>query len=318
MISEGSSPILKGDCTGNLFRSGYTHGTGRPTPFERIPIEGANHVLSTPGLGAHTCFGDFNRDGSLDVVTVDSSTEIQDGDGWSLYAQDGVVLNVDWSSSARVREVYALPTPVRDRERPLGQLGSHDMRCAVADLDGDGDDDIFVSSAIGDVYWQGLEVADWDSQYQVYLNQGDWTFEDVSDSAFPGRGPLEPPGFSPTFGDFNADGVLDLFFPGNNIRLGGTDEPGPIWLGNGDGTFRRGALPDLVAMAYTAKDLVVEFADMPENEASGVTIGEIAPLRRATGEVDFLVPVTAEVSSPPDFVPTPTIFLVFIPAGVHS
>jgi len=320
-ISEATSPILMGDCTGNLFRSGYTHGTGRPLHYEKIPIEGADHVLSTPGLGAHTCFGDFNRDGSLDVVTVDSSTEIQDGDGWSLYAQDGVVLNVDWSSSARVREVYALPTPVRDRERPLGQLGSHDMRCAVADLDGDGYDDIFVSSAIGDVYWQGLEVADWDSQFQVYLNKGDWTFEDISDSAFPGRGPWEVPGFSILLEDFNADGVLDLFLSGGNISLTGGEggEPNPIWLGNGDGTFRRGGLPDLVAMAYTGRDRVVEFADIPDNVVDGVIIGEIAPLRRATGEIDFLVPVTSRAgysSAVPSGVPT--IFLVFIPAGVHS
>ena len=72
-------------------------------------------------------------------------------------------------------------------------------------------------------------------------------------------------------------------------------------------------------MAHTANDLVVEFGNLPDNVASGVSIGEIAPLRRATGEVDFLVPVTALVYDPADDTTQVLwVFLVLIPAGVHS
>ncbi|CAM2070693.1 CRTAC1 family protein [Sulfidibacter corallicola] len=88
---------------------------------------------------------------------------------------------------------------------------------AVADVDRDGDEDLFFVSGS-----QGANA--------LYRNNGDGTFTDIAEAA----GVALPERFDcgPVFADFTADGWPDLF-------LGGIQGSKPLLLANnGDGTFR--------------------------------------------------------------------------------
>ena len=89
---------------------------------------------------------------------------------------------------------------------------------AASDYDGDGDDDIFFGDG---------------ESPRLYRNEGNWSFKDVTETAFQGKlgenGRL--PGTSVgLFIDFDNDGDQDLF-------VGRSTAPNKLYANNGDGTF---------------------------------------------------------------------------------
>lgn len=305
LVGDNVAPIWRGDCSGNFTRLIY----GGPNP---VPLTGATGLeVDGPGWGMGMCVGDFNGDGSMDVVYTDAIVRTTGEKAKS--PQNNVILDVDWTQAApTIRAVHALPIPVLDRGSSVGTEKSHDMRCIVADLDRDGDDDIFISSTV----WPDDNVSWGGSQFQVYLNQGNWTFTDVSDTAFQNRSTDWAFGFNPILRDLNGDGVPDLIFSGRAYE--GSIPLNPVWLGNGDGSFRQSTRVNMGELRRQAADLVNAYANLPA-WAHHLAVDEIAPVRRATGEYDFLVThvATDNVAVPGSPHGVPTIYVVFIPLGVR-
>jgi hypothetical protein len=175
-------------------------------------------------VGAGCVFFDFDNDGWMDVYLVNSGpsdfyTPKQPLKN-ALYRNNGDGTFVDVTARAGVAG------------------GTFGMGAAAADFDGDG--------------WQDLYVTSYGSNI-LYRNNGDGTFVDVT-----ARAGVAAPGWSTcaTWFDFDKDGKLDLFVSGfvlynkemscGNNRLGQRyyciprvfkPRPSKLFRNNGDGTF---------------------------------------------------------------------------------
>src|SRR3984893_9270218 len=75
---------------------------------------------------------------------------------------------------------------------------------------------------------------------RLFRNRGDGTFEDVTQAA--GIGAAVGPGLGVVCADFNGDGWPDIYAANDGSA-------NLLWLNNGNGTFREGAL--LAGAAYS-------------------------------------------------------------------
>ncbi|MGA9642822.1 MAG: FG-GAP-like repeat-containing protein [Terriglobales bacterium] len=146
--------------------------------------------------------GDFNGDGKLDVVSINS--------GGSEYELDVAIGNGDGTfQSTVIQNIYSIsqPTP---------------YAMAVGDFNGDGRLDVAL--------W-GVSGADNASEVVIFLGNGNGTFTYSSTYAAPNSTDFNPGSNSLYVADFNGDGKLDLaaLTPYNGVF---------IFLGKGDGTFQ--------------------------------------------------------------------------------
>ncbi|MBM4268821.1 MAG: hypothetical protein FJ144_19770 [Deltaproteobacteria bacterium] len=269
---DGDLDLFVGAAEGaeaHLFRN---RGDGT---FEDV-TEAAELSFTRPAISAS--FGDYDRDGDLDLavshwassladgskehlwrndgdgtftdvselrgIVLEESPAIPglvftfaptfadlDGDGWPelLYSSDFHVSQVFHNDQGTFRDVT---TAVISDENGMGS--------AVADYDGDGDLDWFVSSI-----WDPTAITDphvGKTGNRLYRNLGDGSFEDATDEAGVREGDW---GWGSTFADLNNDGHLDLFHV-NGFGLiqyhGPTwlpfmEDPARLFVSDGDGTF---------------------------------------------------------------------------------
>ena len=156
------------------------------------------------GLSGGAIMDDFDGDGLLDVMTS----------SWGL--RDQLQLFVSRGDGTFVE---------RTEEAGLvGLVGG--LNLVQADYDNDGDIDVFVPRGA----WRRKAGRIPNS---LLRNDGDGTFTDVTEAA----GLLT---FHPTqvaaWGDYDGDGVLDLFV--GNESMPDDPQPSELWHGEGDGTFR--------------------------------------------------------------------------------
>ena len=108
------------------------------------------------------------------------------------------------------------------------------MGGSVADYDNDGDLDWFVSAiASEDVDNPGFDGN------RLYRNDGDGTFEDVTDEAGVRVGGW---GWGSCFADFNNDGLLDIFHVNGWYDERFAQLPSKLFIARGDGSFEESAL----------------------------------------------------------------------------
>lgn len=91
---------------------------------------------------------------------------------------------------------------------------------ALGDVNNDGLSDIYMTANMG--------------SNKLYLNRGDWKFEDVTDAA--GVAGNKPWSTGVVMADVNADGLLDIYVS-NAGNLEGNNHDNDLYINNGDGTF---------------------------------------------------------------------------------
>ena len=152
--------------------------------------------------GSGVCAGDFDRSGTTQVVVTDLSMY------GTLPLRDTYIFKLD-STHAPTR-MAILPTPWFDLNNTSTTELSHDVSCTVGDLNNDGWQDIIVVSAKN-----GVSTPE--SRVQVYLNRGNWQFDDVTSSAMSGWSTAVLSSYTPQLTDFNNDGRLDIWLMGWDI-----------------------------------------------------------------------------------------------------
>lgn len=179
-------------------------------------------------MGAGGLFFDYNNDGHLDIYLVNSGTL----SGASQPHRHPNHTNVLYRNQGDGKFVDATT------EAGLQHNTGYGMGCLTADYDNDGDTDLYLTNF---------------GRNQLYRNNGDGTFTDVTSHAGVGDGKWS---VSASFGDFNLDGHLDLyvanyldyqletahacFLEGVHIYCGPHEYPGArdtLYRNNGDGTF---------------------------------------------------------------------------------
>ncbi len=201
-------------------------------------------------MGSGGLFFDYNNDGHLDIYLVNSGTLSEASQPHRrpdhanvLYRNTGDGTFVDATAEAGLQHNYG-----------------YGMGCLAADYDNDGDADLYLTNF---------------GRNQLYRNNGDGTFTDVTSHAGVGDGNWS---VSASFGDFDLDGHLDLyvanyldyqletahacFLQGVHIYCGPHEYPGArdtLYRNNGDGTFTD--VTTRAGVHNTGKGLGVLFTD---------------------------------------------------------
>ena len=179
-------------------------------------------------MGAGGLFFDYNNDGHLDIYLVNSGTLSSDAQSTRHVNHSDLLYRNNGDGTFTDVTV----------EAGLQQNQGYGMGCLAADYDNDGDTDLYLTNF---------------GKNQLYRNNGDGTFTDVTSHAGVGDGSWS---VSASFGDFNLDGYLDLyvanyldyqletahacFLEGVHIYCGPHEYPGArdtLYRNNGNGTF---------------------------------------------------------------------------------
>jgi hypothetical protein len=211
--------------------------------FLRIP----DGEIVPPGenrKGNSAAFGDLDNDGFVDLFVANTSFQINclymnNGDGtmtwadmggnvvshlsqWSDYDNDGdmdlLVAQQGDSTSDSLFYQNEDGVLIRGDGDPINRGTWQDIDIASADYDNDGDLDLVVAGYLGD---------------RLYLNDGAGNFTEVLDDVI--QNAPEGPSACAAWGDYDNDGLLDLFIARSN--LDGVDYPDLLYHNEGNGEF---------------------------------------------------------------------------------
>ena len=241
-------------------------------------------------MGSGGLFFDYNNDGHLDIYLVNSGTLSSTSQLSSRHPDHTNILYRNKGDGTFVDATVAAG---------LQQNRGYGMGCLAADYDNDGDSDLYLTNF---------------GKNQLYQNNGDGTFTDVTSRAGVGDGNWS---VSASFGDFNLDGYLDLyvanyldyqletahacFLEGVHIYCGPHEYPGAydtLYRNNGDGTFTD--VTTRAGVHNTGKGLGVLFTDYNNDGYPDIFVANDAVpdfLYRNNGDGTFTdVAVTAGVA----------------------
>ena len=186
----------------DLFVTNY----GRDTLFRNDGDGTFSDVTDAAGVGdtrwtVGATFFDYDRDGRLDLFV--GGYLLFDPDYRYYYAADAFPGPLSYPGQRDTLYRNLGDGTFEDVTKAAG-LGSPDGRAmgiAACDIDNDGDEDLYVAN-------DGMEN-------YLYRNRGDGSFENVAldtGTAF-GQNGEATSAMGPEFGDFDADGLIDIFVP---------------------------------------------------------------------------------------------------------
>jgi len=195
--------------------------------------------------GSGLCSGDLDNSGTTSIVVVD----VDIGAG---LVNDTWIYKLD--SNLQSSKVGSLPVPYFDRSNTTTTARSHDVSCVIGDLNNDGRLDIVVVSALMDNTVVSASGAQ--SIVQIYMNQGNLTFTETTDTAFVGgynQSTLSS--YTPKLIDLNGDGKLDIWLMNTNSAVspsGIAESANQAWINSGTGTFTKtkSSYLNIVVQAY--------------------------------------------------------------------
>ena len=185
-----------------LVRSGQANRLYRNNGSGLFSEVGAAAGVANSGAGRSAAWGDYNRDGLVDLYVVNDGVS-------TLYRNNGNGTFTDVGSSTSIAH------------------SGHAQGAAWGDYDNDGDLDLYLVIGRGGL---GLSSA----PDLLYRNNGNGTFTEVSglagiDEGGDGRGVA--------WGDYDNDGDLDLYVSNSDETIGVVNSPNWLYRNNGNSTF---------------------------------------------------------------------------------
>ena len=180
---------------------------------------------TTYNLGTGICSGDFNGSGIQQLLITDGHTNI-------LPNQPNSIFEV--GDNGHLIANHLLPVPYWNVFYNANNA-AHNFSCRVADINNDGKQDILIFTRP----WAEFTSNIWTDQsyIQVYLNLGNWNFQDISATAFPNYNINTSGSYTSRIVDVNDDGYLDVALVGPTWQ-GISNNGNQIWINNKDNTFR--------------------------------------------------------------------------------
>ena len=246
--ARSEQPLLEEMTDETGIRVGALWDNWTKTWVEQLPFQTGGIYLA-----------DYNQDGAIDALVTDMNGLAMyrgTGRGWFVDVTDEVGLPREISQlgaafadfdndgfedliihSTLFRNVEGRRFEQVDESQTKLGLGPG-ARFALADYDGDGLVDLYVVGLAQDTpdgeysQWIGKNSM---SRNELWRNRGDFRFEDVTESS--GTAGCGSATFAAVWFDADGDGHPDIM---TSCEFGQND----YFLNNGDGTFRRGTLPD--------------------------------------------------------------------------
>ena len=201
------------------------------------------HITTQTWSGSGLCSGDLDNSGTKSIIVTDVVTGAVFFDDTWIYKLDG---------NLRPVKVASLAVPYFDRASTTTRR-SHDVSCVVGDLNSDGRLDIVVVSYLYDN--SVTNTAGAQSMVQIYMNQGNLTFTETTDTAMAGYTQSTLASYTPKLIDLNGDGKLDLWLMNTNSTVSSSGIAGSAnqaWINSGTGTFTqaKSSYLNIVVQAY--------------------------------------------------------------------
>ena len=182
---------------------------------------GASLVSDDPHYGQSAAFGDYDRDGFLDIHLTEWRVDVVTQNPNGTPSHNRLLRNLGKANPGHFIDVTEEAGVSVDHIVGDGGPGSWGFTSRFSDLDGDG--------------WPDLAIAaDWEESV-LFWNNGDGTFSDGTRDAGVSK---EDNGMGATTADFNGDGLMDWFVT-SIFRAGYPPHTGNrMYYNNGDRTFR--------------------------------------------------------------------------------
>jgi len=190
VVSAPETPFVEvTGSSGIAYQVGYT----QPSMIGRDLRGALVWQLTTMTIGGAAA-GDCDADGDTDLFITYGNTGGPDGGG----GPNRLYLNQLAESGDGLKFEDAADQAGVANTRPDGRGNDRHSGPAFADMDGDGDLDLFVGGIYGD-------------PNRIYENQGDCRFADVTSNSPDIENMLATATISAGFGDYDLDGDLDMF-----------------------------------------------------------------------------------------------------------
>jgi hypothetical protein len=251
-IVNSMQAYFLGDCKGN-----FTAGTMN------------NNSSDQSVYGTGICTGDFNNTGHNQLVIVDGKTST-----WPM--QPNAIFE---TSGTNLTTAHLLPIPYYNTL--YNQAGAaHNFSCLVADINKDGKPDIVIftrpmSSVTGGTWTD-------QSYVQIYINQGNWNFTDISSTALPGYNTNTAGSYSARLIDVDGDGWVDLVLEGQSGSVAASGNQ--IWLNNKNNTFTQVFGTELTT-------LYANYQTQFGNTSNPMTMSML-PISNNDGTWDYIIQMT--------------------------
>lgn len=176
--------------------------------------------------GGGVAFGDFNNDGFTDMVIASYNK-------FKVYKNNGNGTFTDVTAASGIN------------------FTGLSLKAAIfGDYDNDG--------------WRDIYLTSWYEGNKLYKNNGDGTFTDVTSQAGVGV-PYFYQSTCAAWGDYNKDGLLDLYVGNYGNIEGMGDQPNILFKNNGNGTFNDVTSQAGVADSFGKKPLGITIFDYDDD-----------------------------------------------------